>query len=79
MIGIQRERLANWCNHNIDLLIVACGAVILTYVELIGDYMNIIPNLNYGFLILLAGVIMLSIGVSALICYRILLRWHGFF
>lgn len=79
MIGVQKGRLANWCNHNIDLLIVACGALILAYVEILDGYLNLVPSSDYGFWILLFGVITLSIGIASLICYRVLLRWQGFF
>ena len=79
MIGVQRGKLANWCNHNIDLLIIACGALILAYIEILGNYPSLSPSPDYGFWALLLGVVMLSVGIAALICYRILLRWHSFF
>ncbi|HKU32653.1 MAG TPA: hypothetical protein VJR22_02245 [Candidatus Nitrosotalea sp.] len=79
MIGIQKKRLADWCNHNTDLLIISCGVLVLAYIEILDRYLNLVPNSDYGFWILLSGVIISSIGMSALVCYRVLLRWHGFF
>ncbi|HJU14631.1 MAG TPA: hypothetical protein VJ792_09275 [Candidatus Nitrosotalea sp.] len=79
MIGVQRGRLANWCNHNVDFLIIASGALILAFVEVLGTYTNPSTSPDYGFWALLAGVVMLSIGIAALVCYRILLRLRGFF
>ncbi len=79
MIGIQKGKLANWCNHNTDLLIITCGALIIAYVETIDGHLNFTPNSYYGFLIILLGVVTLSVGIAALICYRILLRLPGFF
>ncbi len=79
MIGIQKKRLAKWCNHNTDLLICSCGVIVLAYKEVFNGYLNQVPNPNYGFWILLSGVIISSIGISALVCYRVLLRDHGFF
>ena len=78
MIGIQKKRLANWCNHNTDLLIISCGATVLAYKEILNEYLNLVPNSNYGFWVLLSGVIISSIGISALVCYRVLLKYHGF-
>lgn len=79
MIGVQKERIANWCNHNIDLLIVTSGALILGYIEIFDSYLNLTIAPDYGFWALLLGVVTLSIGIAALICYRVLLRWHSFF
>ncbi len=72
MLGIQNNGLSNWCNNNTDLLIVTCGGLTLAYVEFLGNYLSIVPD--FGFLILLSGVIIVSIGTAALICYRVLLR-----
>ncbi len=79
MIGVQRGRLADWCNHNIDLLIIAVGVLIIAYIEASNNYLNLVPSLDYGFWMLLVGVVMLSIGIATLICYRVLLRGHSFF
>ncbi len=79
MIGIQKKRLTRWCNHNTDILLVSCGALVLAYAEVFGMNLNLVPNSGYGFWILLSGVIISSIGTSALVCYRVLFRWHGFF
>ncbi|GEM_PF-2391990 len=79
MIGVQRGKLANWCNHNIDLLIITCGVLILAYIETMDSYLNLVPDPGYGFWVLLLGVVLLSIGLAALICYRVLLRRHSFF
>lgn len=79
MIGVQRGRVVNWCTHNIDFLIVTLGAIILACLELFDNYLQINLTSDYGFWALLLGVITLSVGISAIICYRVLLRWHGFF
>ncbi len=79
MIGVQRERLASWCNHNADLLVIACGALTLAYVETLATVTNPYPNIDLGFWGLFFGVVMLSIGISALVCYRVILRLHGSF
>ncbi len=80
MIGIQKRRLANWCNHNTDLLIVICGLAILVYTKVSGTHPYLITNYeDTGFWLILIGVIILSIGMAALVCYRFLLRWHSFF
>jgi hypothetical protein len=80
MIGIHKGKLADWCNNNKDLLIIAAGVGILFYTNQFGNR----PNLDVmwqdsSFWLLLSGVITLSVGTSALICYRVLLKWHGFF
>lgn len=80
MIGIHKGRLADWCNNNIDFLIIIVGAVILLSTRQFGY--NISPATAWqdiGFWALLIGVITLSVGAAALICYRVLLKWHGFF
>lgn len=80
MIGIQKRRLADWCNHNTDLLIVICGLAILLYTRVSGTHLSLITDYeDTWFWLTLSGVIILSIGMAALVCYRFLLRWHGFF
>lgn len=80
MIEIHKGRLAKWCNKNLDLLIIAVGAAILFSANQFVGHLNLDDMWqNIGFWAVLIGVVMLSVGMSALICYRILLKWHGFF
>lgn len=80
MIGIHKGKLVDWCNNNIDLLIIAAGAAILFSTNQFGNRLNLDGRWqDSAFWILLSGVITLSIGTSAFICYRVLLKWHGFF
>ena len=76
MIGIQRGRLADWLNNNTDILIITCGALILATVESTGIHSATPQRLDYGFWGALIGVILVSTGVSATVCYRILLKRH---
>jgi hypothetical protein len=77
MIGIHKGTLANWCNNNVDLLIVAAGAVILFSANRFEEHLNVNSTWqDIGFWALLIGVVTLSSGTSALICYRIILKWH---
>ena len=55
------------------------GALILAYVETWTTVANPYPDIDYGFWGLLFGVVMLSIGISALVCHRVLLKIHGLF
>lgn len=80
MIWVHKERLANWCNKNIDFLIIVLGAVILLSTNQFGyNIGGYTAWQDIGFWALLIGVVTLSIGTSAFICYRVLLKWHGFF
>ena len=80
MIGIHKGRLVNWCNNNVDLLIIAAGAVILFSANQLRIYRDLNPMLqDIGFWTLLIGVVTLSAGTSALICYRIILKWRDEF
>lgn len=79
MIGVQIGRLASWCNHNVDLLMVASGALILASVEALSGYASPPTIPDYGFWGLLLGAVLFSIGIAALVCYRVLLRLPGFF
>lgn len=80
MIGIPKGRLADWCNHNLDFLIILVGAVILFSTNQLGYSLGLDTTWqDTGFWTLLIGVVTLSVGTSALICYRVLLKWHDFF
>ena len=80
MIGIHKGRLADWCSNKIDLLIIVVGVVILFSASQLGVTLNLnTASQDIGFWTLLIGVVILSVGMSALICYRVLLKWHGFF
>jgi hypothetical protein len=80
MIGIHKESLADWCNKNIDLLIIVVGVAIVFSTKEFGLQLNLNEtSQNLAFWTLLIGVVTLSVGTSALICYRVLLRWHGYF
>lgn len=73
MRHILRGRLADWCNGKIDIVIVTCGVLILAYGESSG-YNAKSQALGYDFWTVLTGVIMISVGIAAMLCYRILLR-----
>ncbi len=80
MIGVHKRRLVDWCSNKIDLLIIVVGAVILFSASQLGGSLNLnTASQGIGFWALLIGVVILSVGMSALICYRVLLKWHGFF
>lgn len=80
MIGILKGKLSDWCNNNIDLLIIAAGVAILFSANQFGSRFNLEEMWqDSSSWALLSGVITLSVGTSALICYRVLLKWHGFF
>jgi hypothetical protein len=78
MIGIHKKRLAEWCNNNLDLLVIAIGIIILLVANQLVNVLNTRWQ-EAGFWTFFIGVVTISVGVSALICYRILLRWHNFF
>jgi len=80
MIWIHKRRFTDWCNNNLDLLIIATGIIILFTAD------QLVNSLDFNsgwqgieFWALLIGVVTISVGVSALICYRILLKGHYFF
>jgi hypothetical protein len=80
MIWIHKKRLFEWCNSNLDLLIIVTGMVILSVARQLVDALDLDTRWqNAEFWIFLTGVIIVSVGASALICYRILLKWHSFF
>jgi hypothetical protein len=78
MIGIHKKRLAEWCNNNLDLLVIVTGITILFVANQLVNVLNT-RWLDAGFWAFFIGTITVSVGVSALICYRILLRWHNSF
>lgn len=80
MMGIHKRRLAEWCNNNLDLLVILTGIIILFIANQLVNVLNLNTRWQYaGFWTFFIGVITVSVGMSALICYRILLRWHNFF
>jgi hypothetical protein len=80
MIGIHKGRLANWCSNNIDFLIITVGVLILLSTNQFGYNLSLDTVWqDIGFWALLIGAVTLSVGTSALICYRVLLKWRGFF
>ena len=80
MIGIQRKRLASWLTNNIDLFITLIGIAVVLAAKQLGDYHIGLDNLsaNVEFWLLFLGIVVLSIGITSLICYRILLKWDKF-
>ena len=80
MIGIHKRRFIDWCNSNPDLLIIVIGAIILFASDQLVNLFDFNPEWQgVEFWALLIGVITISVGVSSLICYRILLKGHYFF
>lgn len=75
MIEIHKGRLADWCNNNIDFLIIIVGVLILLSTNQFGYSLSLgTAWQDTGFWALLIGVVTLSVGTSALICYRVLLK-----
>jgi len=80
MVGIQRKRVVDWFSNNIDLFIILSGIVVVLVAKLLEDYKIGLDNIsaNVGFWLLFLGIVMLSIGIASLICYRIILKWNKF-
>lgn len=79
MIGIQRKKLANWLTRNIDLTITLAGVTVIIAEKQFEDYrirLESIPT-NIEFWTLFFGVVVLSIGITSVICYRIILKWNN--
>lgn len=80
MIGIQRKRLADWFTNKIDFVVTLTGITVILVVKQMGYYHTIIDNLSTSveFWLLFMGVIVLSIGIASVVCYRILFKWSKF-
>ena len=80
MIGIQRKKVSDWITNNIDLTITLSGITIVLAVKQVSDYHIVLenPSLNIEFWGLFFGVVMSSIGIASLVCYRVLFKWNKF-
>jgi len=79
MMGIQRKSLANWCSHNIDLIVTFSGVSTVLVARQIGyDDLNLSSlSTNIGFWAFFTGIIITSIGLASFFCFRIL-KWQRY-
>jgi len=80
MIRVHKPRFADWCNNNLDILVIITGIIILFAADQLVNTFDLNPGWQgIEFWTFLIGVVTTSVGVSALICYRVLLKEHNFF